>query len=89
MTRRFSGALRQAPLLSTLRPSCLPHTQAAEGLQLFLELQGDAALKAQRWRAVSLSLFERPLQPERVLGALALSPSDRACFLAHLDSKVE
>ncbi|EFJ52238.1 hypothetical protein VOLCADRAFT_103240 [Volvox carteri f. nagariensis] len=61
--------------------------KGAEALQLLLELQGDPALKAERWGLVSQALLQRPFRPEQVLGALRLSDEERQMFRARLDAK--
>lgn len=60
--------------------ACAWPLQGAEALQLYLELEGDAALKAARWGAVSTTLLSRPFSPEGVLASLALSTAERAAF---------
>lgn len=59
--------------------------QSAEALQLLLELQGDPAVKAARWGAVSDALLQRPFRSEAVLLALRLTDKERALFRSGQD----
>jgi len=61
--------------------------RAVEALQLYLELVGDAALRAARWKALTLSLLRRPLDPRAVVNTAELTPTEKAAFVARLDSK--
>ncbi|MEW5317537.1 MAG: hypothetical protein WDW38_008825 [Sanguina aurantia] len=61
--------------------------QGVEALQLYLELEGDVALRATRWAGVCATLLTRPFSPADILANIALSRSERASFRSRIDSK--
>jgi hypothetical protein len=59
--------------------------QAAEALQLYLELCGDESIRATRWRPVIRTLLTRsnpscPDQLAAIYKAIALTPEEKATF---------
>ena len=62
--------------------------RAAEALQLYCEVRGDAAFTHARWHAVGRELLRRPaFYWDRVSAALALTPDEQEDFLRRLGSR--
>lgn len=65
----------------------LAFLQRAEALQLYLELERDAALAAARWAHVGGLLLQRPFNGQSVLDALSLTDAEKTRFRVRLESK--
>jgi hypothetical protein len=61
--------------------------RAAEALQLYTEVRGDAAFAAARWAQVGAELLKQPFYWDRVAAALALTPEEQEDFLRRLGGR--